>query len=70
MSEAEFTEKQRARLLEMLKRPPEPASIDTVQKARAFKQAHADATKFTKTWRGGLPSLQSHINQLSQYIRN
>lgn len=70
MSEAEFIETQRARLLQMLRQVPLPSSIDTVQKARAFKKAHADATKLTKTWRGGLPTLQSHINQLSQYIRN
>lgn len=58
----------RAKLRELLRRPPRHETIDGVMAARGFKSAHAAATKASDKATPTVQQLQSHIETIRSYV--
>lgn len=57
----------KSQLSDMLKRTPKPQFIDSVGKARAFKDLHKQATKYVQSAKSDPTKTLSLIHQLNLY---
>lgn len=58
----------RAKLRELLRRPPRPEKIDGVMATRGFKSAHAEAKKTSDKATPTTQQLLSHIEVIRSYV--
>lgn len=52
------------KLITVLSKTPPAKNIDTMSKARAFKEVHAKASKYAQSTKSNLTELQSHLSSL------
>lgn len=51
-------------LITLLNKTPPPRHIDTLTKAKNFKDVHARVSKYVKSGKSNLTELQSHLGSL------
>lgn len=67
MSSSTDAARLKSQLIDVLKRTPKPQFIDSVGKARAFKELHKQATKHAQSSKSDATKTISLINQLNLY---